>query len=203
MNEAYPWSKLWLDVVTLIVSLATLIVLAITMAYVINYAGSASEQNRHLADSVAQQAMMNRPVVFANGIHREGSDVYPVQVQANIVNFGKTVALEVVAPGEIASTPSEEPAPRDPRCRENGDPPKDLYMTALAQVDAVMGSPSYYPAHWKLASYEDISKMGGRTLYAVGCVYYKGLDRTLTIAMFARSGLITASNLAVVATAIV
>ena len=93
MNEAYPWSKLWLDVVTLIVSLATLIVLAITMAYVINYAGSASEQNRHLADSVAQQAMMNRPVVFANGIHREGSDVYPVQVQANIVNFGKTVAL--------------------------------------------------------------------------------------------------------------
>lgn len=57
-------------------------------------------------------------------------------------------------------------------------PPKDVYMTHLAQVDAITGNPPYDQVYWKLASPEDISKMGGRTLYAVGCVYYKGLDRT-------------------------
>lgn len=171
MNEAYPWYKLLLD-------LLTLIVLAITMAYVIKYARAASEQNQHLADSVAQQVMMNRPIVFADGIYREGSDAYPVQVQADIFNFGKTVALDVVAPGEVASAPSEEPAPSYPRCHENGEAPKDLYMTAIAQVNAMTKNPTYYLVHWKLASDEDVSKLSSRALYAVGCVYYKGLDGT-------------------------
>jgi hypothetical protein len=97
------------------------------MVYVIKYASAASEQNHHLADSVAQEVMMNRPVVFADGVYREGNDAYPVHVQADIVNFGKTVALEVVALGEVASAPSEEPAPKDPRCHENGEAPKSLY----------------------------------------------------------------------------
>lgn len=166
----------WSEKIRLVIDGFTLIVLFFTMIGVFWYACIASQQNANLAKSVAQEVMVNRPVVFANAIRSEGTDAYPLQASVVIVNFGKTVALEVIAPGEIASAASEEPAPRDSRCNEDGEPPKQLYMTALAQVDAIAGHPAYYTANWKLTSDENIGKMAGRALYAVGCVYYKGLD---------------------------
>lgn len=91
------------------------------------YAYEAYKQNVLLGKSVAQQVLVNRPVVFPDGIYRDGTDAYPVQARVVIVNFGKTVALEVAAPGEVASAPSKEPAPYDPRCRGNGPPERRLY----------------------------------------------------------------------------
>jgi hypothetical protein len=165
-----------LEKCTLGLSVANLAVLAITMGAAIIYACEAHKQNRLLADSIVQQTLIIRPVLLADPVRPEGTNAYPSEATANIVNFGKTVALEVVAPGELISAASEEPAPHDPRCNINGGPPKDSYMTALAPVDAMTENRIYYPAIWHLSRNEDISKMEGRMLYAVGCVYYEGLD---------------------------
>jgi hypothetical protein len=78
----------------------------------------------------------------------------------------------VVVPGMVVyGTEGKEP-PFDPRCRQK-QPPQGLYMTTLAPD-------SPYPAAdlWEPTPTEPFGKPDGRTRYAVGCIYYKGLDGT-------------------------
>ncbi len=67
--------------------------------------------------SVAQQVLTNRPAVIANIV--SPIDGHPWEVKTTVVNFGKTLALDVVVPGEIITAPEKEPAPFDDRCSEH------------------------------------------------------------------------------------
>lgn len=157
----------------------TLIVLFFTMAGVFWYAYEARKQN-------IDQMFLIRPVVMSNGMHPDGLvNQFPTVMHSVVANLGKTVALTVALPGELAIGNSESPAPFDSRCSDNGMIPKDIRarlkdvpITALAQIDAVAGSPGYYSQDWKLRTGDTITDMGGKALYAVGCVYYTGLDGT-------------------------
>lgn len=145
--------------------------LSLTLIGVLVYAFEAHRQNCLMRKSLMQQAEINRPVVLPDPVRPKGGDA-----EAIIVNFGKTVAMDVVVPGEVIYASSEESAPHDQRCEGNHKtPPKIPYMTAMAPVDAMPGNPVYYPVTWKSAG---VAYVGGQTLYAVGCIYYKGLDGT-------------------------
>jgi hypothetical protein len=85
-SETYPWTRFLID-------LGTLVVLTITMIYIIKYAGAASEQNRHLADSVAQHVIMTRPVIIENRTETaELKEGIPSEGRIFVQKFGKSVA---------------------------------------------------------------------------------------------------------------
>jgi hypothetical protein len=126
-----------------------------------------------------EQVLTNRPAVIANVMRpNDIQDGEPNEALVTVVNFGRTLALNVIVPGEVVTAHSYETEPSDPRCSEYGRPPKDLYKTALAQVDAIPNHPSSYEAEWKLAPYTRNAEQGD-IIYAVGCVYYEGLDGSL------------------------
>jgi hypothetical protein len=129
---------------------------------VVAYTSISAWQTHLLRASVRQQAMINRPVLLPHPIRPNAGGA-----DATVMNFGKTVALEVVVPGEVVSAAADEAPPFDPRCRKD-EPPKDIYMTSLAP-----DAPYTAAEAWELAPGDNFNK---RPLYAVGCVYYKGLD---------------------------
>ena len=161
-----------LDKATFWVLSANLIVLTATLIAVSIYTCQSSRQ-------MTQLVMQNRPVVTANRITpcMQRINNWPQAVDVVVVDYGKTVALNVVAPGELISAPSNDSAPVDSRCAANKSPPTNMYRTTLAQVGALTnGQPSYYPTTWNIERVDSLNHMEGRTLYAVGCIYYKGLD---------------------------
>ena len=145
---------------------ASFLVEVVGVVIVFWYAFEAHRQNRLLSRSVAQQVLVNRPVLLPARVSAVGNDAQPI-----IVNFGKTVARDVIIPGEVISAPKGEPEPHYADCRKNSSPPTNLYVTALAPDEQDIP-----PDLWKLAG----PAINGRdeVLYAVGCVYYKGLDNT-------------------------
>ncbi len=160
-----------------LIDIGTLTVLTVTMVFVIIYACAANTQN-------AQQMFLIRPVLMSNGMVPDRMvNGFPTVMHSNVVNFGKTVALTVALPGELIIKDAEYPGPYDPRCPDDGELPrdvklriKDVPVTALSQVDAVAGHPNPYGQDWKLKDRDSLTDMSGKALYAVGCVYYKGLD---------------------------
>jgi hypothetical protein len=115
---------------------------------------------------VAEQALVDRPVFLPAHIDVVGNNAPPF-----IVNFGKTVARDVIGSGEVISVPSEESEPPyDPHCREYDSLLANLYVTTLAHEQQDVP-----PDLWKLTG---IADGAGRMLYAVGYVYYNGLDGT-------------------------
>jgi hypothetical protein len=159
-------------------------VLTITMIAVIAYACVASNQNKNLVKSVAEETAINRPVVLADGISPISRDaeknlwtfpnVPTDMAHVFVVNFGKTVANEVAVFGSLAKAP-ENAAPFDSRCdsRPDAEPPKSAIKTPLAPVnETIVGNvPNSYQQNWTFNG-----DNSGSSLYAVGCVYYKGLD---------------------------
>jgi hypothetical protein len=125
------------------------------------YTVEAHRQNCSLCASIRQQAMIYRPLLLPYPIssNAEGAD-------ARVMNFGKTVALEVVVPGEVVSIGADEAPPFDSRCQKD-EPPKGLYMTPLAPDAPYMAAEP-----WKLRP-----EKSGDTIYAVGCIYYKDLAK--------------------------
>ena len=183
----YPWSKFLLD-------LLTLIVLAATMVGVFWYACEAKKQSGLLDKSVTQQINNvqeqiadSRPIVLANGIQplkkvkdeKTGkekiiiSDIPTADVHLIAVNFGKTVAVNVVVFGELAFGRAEHPAPSDPRCDPNGDPPLDTPKTPLAPAPE-----SFYGSRIGFRNGETLTgRAEGENLFAIGCIYYDALDK--------------------------
>ncbi|MGO9454287.1 MAG: hypothetical protein ACLQDV_25055 [Candidatus Binataceae bacterium] len=111
-----------IDVYNALVSTLTLLVLSATLVYVRNYANEAGTQTGFLnssvtqqTNSVAEQVIVSRPVVLANGIQpvKKGKDqtgrsgFIPTNAPTDkavihAVNFGKTVAIDVVVLGVLA-----------------------------------------------------------------------------------------------------
>jgi hypothetical protein len=185
----------------------TLVVLAITMCGVLWYACIASSQNQHLADSVDQQVMINRPVIIANGlgILKTNSNGIPTKVRIATVNFGESTASVVTAIGHIFAVNNGETAPFDPECKEGGPWPIDTKLTALVPFEqpqslsfSLSGPPSNKKGQstppnitivapqpigaagwdWSEATGQDFNDVGGKTVFVVGCVFYEGLDKT-------------------------
>jgi hypothetical protein len=111
--------------------------------------------------SLTQQVMATRPVVLPHFVSPNGNGA-----DVTVMNFGKTVALEVVVPGEVVSIDDKEIPPYDPRCRKDR-PPRNLYATALAP-----DAPYTAAEAWTLRP-----EKSGKIIYAVGCIYYKDLAK--------------------------
>ena len=168
-TESYPWSKFWID-------LTTLIVLTATMFGVFIYADEASVQSGLIAKNVAQEVMINRAVVIPNGVGAVSrKERIPIEVHVKSRNFGRSMALDVTMAGEIALRNPNVPPPVDPRCHEDKGAPTDLESTPLAAIqgsDTMDSEPNWIPAAGENVDEVDTGKL----LYAVGCVYYRGLD---------------------------
>ncbi len=178
---------------TAIFSGITLVVLAITMWGVLKYAGEAKTQSGSLNNSVIQQTNNveeqiadSRPVVLANGIQptkkvpdaKTGkekiaiSDVPTDTAQVTVLNFGKTVTVNMVPFGILAFGQAEHDAPIDPRCSPNSEPLPDTPKSPLAPVPY-----SSYGLQIKFQEGESLaSRREGDNLFAVGCIYYEALD---------------------------
>lgn len=152
-------------------------ILTITMIAVIVYACEAHRQTGLILNSVQQEVMINRAVVIPNGVEASAhKGTIPIEVHVRGRNFGRSMALKTMLIGEIALRYPNEPAPFDPRCREKEGAPKDLESTPLAAVEgsSVMDS----EPNWVPASGENVDEaQTGKLLYAVGCIYYEGLDK--------------------------
>lgn len=157
---------------------ATFVVLAITMVAVIIYAREAHRQNGLLNQTVEQEVIINRPVLIGNGVKiLEWKDKVPSRVGVIVINFGKTVAPAATVVGHIFLTEPGEPAPTDPQCNEFGPWPTGAKISALAPGPFVNGYPGL--GAWSLSPAEgqDVAEANsGKTLFVVGCTYYKGLD---------------------------
>src|SRR5208283_2992850 len=83
------------------------------------YACEARKQNQHLADSVAQQVLISRPVIIGHGIVRVTSRINNVPSAVNVpfVNFGRSVSPVAVAVGHIFVRDAKEFPPVDPECK--------------------------------------------------------------------------------------
>jgi hypothetical protein len=152
-------------------------ILTITMIAVVWYAYEAHKQSALIANNVAQEVMINRAVVIPNGVewvNRKGR--IPIEVHVKARNFGRSMALSVTMAGEIALRTPNEPPPFDPRCGEDKDAPTDLESTPLAAIqgsDTKDSEPNWFPAAGENVDEAETGKL----LYAVGCVWYRGLDR--------------------------
>jgi len=157
------------------VDIATLCVLSATLIGVFIYAREAHKQNVLIAQSVEQEVLNNRPVVYENGVapSERTQDSIPSKVKIRFKNLGKSLALTVVSVGHILVRSAGEPTPVDLDCNENGALPKVTKMES-----AIAPSESSEP-EWSPAQNEDLSEVyrSGKVLYVVGCVYYFGLDR--------------------------
>lgn len=90
-----------------------------------------------------------------------------------VLNFGKTVSVNVVAFGELAFGRAEHSAPIDSDCHPNGDPPLDTPKSPLAPApQSFYGLKIGFKNGVTLAS-----RIEGDNLFAIGCIYYEGLDR--------------------------
>lgn len=159
-----------------VVDFLTLIVLAITMCGVFWYAWEARKQSRLIAQSVEQEVLNSRPVVYENGVSalERTPDGVPNKVKINFRNFGKSMAQTVVSIGRIVVKDPAEPAPVEPSCNETGELPKSDKVRAVAPGE-------FTDAEWVPPPGENLSEVNrGAILYVVGCVYYSGLDRIKT-----------------------
>lgn len=183
----------------------TLIVLSVTMVFVIKYACEARRQTRLLNSSVKQQienvkqqVMINRPVIIANGIGivEKNSFGVPIKVRVATVNFGRSTASVMTAVGHIFTTNAGEPARVDDQCKEGGPWPKGNRLTALVPYQPPPSVTLSIPAGAKPGlitipmqpigatawdwtpgeGFDPASVNKGKTLFVIGCIYYRGLD---------------------------
>lgn len=142
------------------------------------YTSFAFWQSCELTQSVRQQVLINRPVIFDNGISGIASqDGVPSKVRIVFRNFGKTVALNVVPVGHIeVGDALASAAPRDPRCDPSYVPPRFVVQSTLSPTsdDGLLVSEWDAPSKWDVTEYkkDPINKV----IYVVGCVYYESLD---------------------------
>lgn len=176
----------WLERRKSFVDFLTLIVLTATLCFVIKYACAAEEQNRHLADSVEQQVLINRPVIFGHGLVEaeyggENPEI-PQKVGVPFVNFGRSVAPEAVAVGHLFVRKPTDPTPHDPAGGNRNTPwPIEPKMTAIATSEKDASGECLSQQNcaiwwWTPYSRDDVTLRKGDVLYAAGCIYYKGLD---------------------------
>lgn len=155
---------------------ASFLVEIATLGVVAWYAGEAHRQNVLMTASLAQQVLGTRPIMYQNGVKatERTTDGIPSKVKVKIRNFGKSLAATVGTIGHIFVVNAGEPAPIDPECREGAELPSDAGGGAVA-VD------EFTEFEWTPAHDVNLSDVNnGKVLYAVGCVYYFGLDRTKT-----------------------
>ncbi len=127
-------------------------------------------------NALQQQVMINRPVVFDNGMAATefDEDGFPKVVHLLIRDFGKTVALRVTPVGHLEIGDAYKNAPKDAGCNPDGLAP-DVWRSTLAPVE--VGASGF--ANWTLPENKSavaLKKGGTNTLYVVGCIYYEGLD---------------------------
>ena len=141
------------------------------------YAFAAHEQNILIAQTVAQQVLSNRPVMYHAGVDwsEKTPDGVPKKVKVNWQNFGKSLAITVVTAGHIFIRSAGDPPPVDSDCDENR-----VELPKSGRTDAVAPGAMAEP-HWGLTEGEELSdfKSGGKVLYVSGCVYYFGIDAKL------------------------
>ena len=154
------------------------VILTITMIAVVIYACEAHRQSNLILKSVRQEVMINRPALVPNGVTEVGADPIPKEVSAHLRNFGKSLAIDVKSTGEIVMAAKGPPYPRDPVCEDKWNPPANLAPTAVAS-DNTNNYLDSWP-HWIAGQAQDISDYNrGKTLYAIGCVWYRSLDNEL------------------------
>lgn len=139
------------------------VVLLATMIGVFWYANDA-------AKAVKQQILDSRPVLMANMSEVwEEENKLPKTVNPRVVNFGKTVAKDVIPIGYIVVRSAGEPTPHHPNCNYGVPPPKDSWRTSAGAGQVVNRG-------WHVAQGEDITEANqGKIIYVVGCVYYEDL----------------------------
>ena len=141
---------------------------------VLFYACEAHKQNKLIAQSVAQEVLSNRPVMYHAGVDwsEKTPDGVPKKVKVNWENFGKSLAITVVTAGHIfVRSPGDTP-PVDSDCDKNR-----IKLPKTGRTDAVALGAMAEP-HWLPAEGEDLSdfKSSGKVLYVSGCIYYFGID---------------------------
>ena len=144
------------------------------------YTGFAAIQGWEMRQSVEQQIMGNRPVMYHNGVDwlekpPAGSLPSTVKVKINWKNFGRSLAVTVIPAAHIFVRPSKEVPPIDPDCH-------DRKLPKTKRTDAVAPDASFGDEYkWGLAGSDHMDvdgiKSGEKTLYVSGCVYYWGIDR--------------------------
>jgi hypothetical protein len=136
------------------------------------YAWEAYTQKVEMAKSVDQQVLSNGPLIYHNGIEATGRGLknIPNKVKITFRNYGRSLALSIVTIGHIVVADGESP-PVDSACDENGKLPKTAYVDAMDPDPAKALIKEWLPTE----SVSDIEP--GQTLYVVGCVYYRGVDR--------------------------
>jgi hypothetical protein len=141
------------------------------------YAWEAYRQKVEMAKGVEQQVLSNGPLIYQNGVDAREStnDGIPNEAHVTFHNYGKSLALTVVVIGHIMAGDSADSPPHDPGCNPNvSSLPKGSYLDAL---DPDPNRPFY--KDWAPLDEKQLSEVrNGKSLYAVGCVYYYGIDRT-------------------------
>jgi hypothetical protein len=125
---------------------------------------------------VAEQVASTRPVLMADGINP--TDKTNSAVNVLIYNFGTTVATEIATAGTLKIAKKSGEPPVDPRCQPNGYPSQNIPTTALAPLEKSPkpGIASYYCTTWFSGPTSRSQPSADEALYAVGCIYYEGLD---------------------------
>ncbi|MGC2419990.1 MAG: hypothetical protein WA434_19770 [Candidatus Acidiferrales bacterium] len=142
-----------------------------TLLAVVIYATIAAFQWCAMRQSVQQEVMINRPVVFGNGIRilLRSENKIPNKVLVTAKNFGRSVALHLVVPGHIVVRDRGAPIPFDSGCKKP-KAPEEMIPTALGANEPDLED-------WLPADDRDIATFtGGRVLYVVGCMYYRSLN---------------------------
>jgi hypothetical protein len=144
------------------IDFVTMWVLIFTMFGVFWYAREAKKQTK-------QQILDSRPVLMPNGSFASGMENgLPLSVNPRIVNFGKTVAKDVVPIGHIVFGEIIPPTPQHTDCG-HPEAPKDAWKTSVGSEQVVNSAWGWDEGPQKEPT------PPGPFVYVVGCVYYKDL----------------------------
>jgi hypothetical protein len=143
---------------------------------VLVYTISSCAQSCYLAHSVAQQVMIDRPVLLSDGMSTlQSKEGIPTKVRITFFNFGKTVALNATPFGHLEIGNTNKTAPRDANCSPDRIPPRDVYHSALAPYE----NGGFMFHEWASLAETDVTELKNnptKIIYVVGCIYYEGLD---------------------------
>jgi hypothetical protein len=125
-------------------------------------------------NSVTQQILSIRPVLYHNGVdwvEKPSNGLIPstAKVKVRWKNFGSSLAVRAISAGHIYVRPSEQKAPIDPACDENIPVADGETVGAVAPNEA--GEPKL-----GFAPDQNTDEMDGKVLYVSGCIYYWGID---------------------------
>jgi hypothetical protein len=143
------------------------------------YAAITFCQWQTLKNSVDTQILISRPVLIQNwtDVIEDGKNT---KAWVTFRNFGKSMAVNAIAPGRLYVR--DDGAPINSDCSYRCAPTKvwDLETISIAPTTGISDDRPWQQP-WSLANGESLDGFnhgrGSKRLYIVGCVYYTDLDR--------------------------